>query len=251
MFLKAEHITKDFGGLRAVNDATLEVKRGEIVGLIGPNGAGKTTLFNVVTGFLPPTHGTIEFKDQDVTNIGSHKVAKLGMVRTFQLPFGFPQMSVWENMATAAPNHPGEGLLGALLNGKNVRSREEEITSQALTTLEDLGLLDRRNLLTGNLTGGELKVVEFARQLMQGPELMLLDEPASGVHPAAMDRVIKLIRSFRDQGITFLIVDHNLGFIMEIAERIYVMAQGGLVAEGTPEKIGKDPKVQQIYIGAS
>ncbi len=245
--LEIEHVSKNFGGVTAVADVSLAVESGSIAAVIGPNGAGKTSLFNVVTGFDKPTTGRIRFDGRDVTGVEPWQVARLGLVRTFQTPVGFPQLSVWENLMIAGTTSATEGL-GQALRG-SWRSAELDTHRRARSVLEDLGLWQARDVVISDLPPGDIKLVDVARQLMVRPKMLLLDEPASGVDPRAIERLAHLISSVRAGGVTVLVIDHNIGFVLKIAEIIHVMALGRVVASGTPEAIVNDPQVIEIYLG--
>ncbi len=247
--LEISSVTKKFGGVVAVRDVTMSVEEGSIVAVIGPNGAGKTSLFNVVTGFEAPTSGNVVFDGTDVSGMEPWQVARRGLVRTFQTPVGFPALSVWENLMVAGTGPEAESLMASMRG--SWRSAENETRTRARKLLEDLQLWDARDSIISDLPPGDVKLVDFARQLMVSPNLLLLDEPASGVDPSAIDRLADLIRGVRDQGVTVLVIDHNIGFVLGIADLVHVMALGQVIASGTPDEIVRDPKVIEIYLGRS
>ncbi|MDH4118543.1 MAG: ABC transporter ATP-binding protein [Acidimicrobiia bacterium] len=247
--LEIDGVTKTFGGVVAVRDVSMEVNQGSIVAVIGPNGAGKTSLFNVVTGFESPTSGTIRFDGADITGVEPWQVARRGLVRTFQTPVGFPALSVWENLMVAGTGPGEEGVLSALRG--SWRSAEKETRRLAQSLLEDLDLWESRDEIISDLPPGDVKLVDFARQLMTQPRLLLLDEPASGVDPAAIGRLAESIRKVRDGGVTVLVIDHNIGFVLGIADEVNVMALGEVIARGTPEEIVENQRVIEIYLGRS
>ena len=245
--LEVRSVSKSFGGVRAVRDVSLDVAEGRIIGLIGTNGAGKTTLFNVVSGFIAADSGSIRFLGADVTRNRADRSAAAGMARTFQTPVGFPRMTVIENMLVFARGD-SRGILPAILSP--TRRRPERATVEhAMATLERFGLAARRDLWVQDLSAPELKMLEFARAAMAEPRIMLLDEPAAGVNPAVLDTLIGTIDDLRRRGMTFLIVDHNLKFMTRICDYIYAMADGALIAAGTPAEVVADPKVLDCYIG--
>ena len=242
-------VTKAFGGVVAVRNVSMSVDQGAIVAVIGPNGAGKTSLFNVVTGFEPPTSGKVSFDGATVSGMEPWQVARRGMVRTFQTPVGFPALSVWENLMVAGSAFSDESLLAALRG--SWRGGERSTHQRARVLLEDLDLWAARDAVISDLPPGDVKLVDFARQLMVQPRMLLLDEPASGVDPAAIGRLAELIRRVRDQGVTVLVIDHNIGFVLGIADMVHVMALGEVIASGAPAEIVHDPKVVEIYLGRS
>lgn len=245
--LEARGVTKRFGGVVAVNGVDLDIKEGSITSVIGPNGAGKTTLFNVVTGFETPDEGTITFRGERVENLAPWRLAAKGMVRSFQTPVGFPALSVWENLMVAGTLRSDESLRAALLGGW--LARETETHQRARGLLEDLDLWSVRDSLLRDLPPGDVKLVDFARQLMARPSLLLLDEPASGVDPRAIDRLAGLLRRVRADRVTILVIDHNIGFALGIADFVNVMALGRVIASGQPEDIIRDERVIEIYLG--
>ncbi len=247
--LGVDQVSKHFGGVTAVADVSLTVTSGSIAAVIGPNGAGKTSLFNVVTGFDKPTTGRIRFDGVDVTGVEPWQVARRGLVRTFQTPVGFHRLSVWENLMIAGTSQSEEGLAKALTG--SWRRAENETHQRARALLEDLKLWESRNVVVSDLPPGDIKLIDVARQLMVGPRMLLLDEPASGVDPQALSRLANLITRVRDGGVTVLVIDHNIGFVLKIADVIHVMALGRIVASGPPEAIVNNAKVIEIYLGTS
>jgi ABC-type branched-subunit amino acid transport system ATPase component len=227
----------------------MSVQAGSITAVIGPNGAGKTSLFNVATGFEEPTKGNVLFQGEDVTGLEPWRVARKGLIRTFQTPTGFPALSVWENLMVGGASDPDESLWGALRGVWH--SGEKATNERAREVLTDLGLWDRRDILLADLSPGDVKLVDFARQLMAGPKMVLLDEPASGVDPSSIDRLGNVIRRVIEQGVTVLVIDHNIGFVLGIADQVHVMSLGQVIASGTPDQVVRDPMVIEIYLGRS
>ncbi|MCZ7662899.1 MAG: ABC transporter ATP-binding protein [Thermoleophilia bacterium] len=246
--LETREVSKHFGGVKAVNGVSLMVEEYAIVGLIGPNGAGKTTLFSVISGALSLTSGRVSFEGADISGHRPWEIAEKGVVRTFQTPRGFPRMSVLENMLVFASERT-TGFWKNLLAGGRLSAEERRNISRADEILSSVGLLDRRNVLVEELSAGELKLLEFARPLMAKPKMLLLDEPAAGVNPALLEHVVTYITQLRNNGLTFFIVDHNLGFIMDICDHLYVMADGELICSGAPDAVACDPNVIESYIG--
>lgn len=249
MVLEVKNVSKVFGGLRAVDQASFQVKENSITGLIGPNGAGKSTLFNCIAGYYPPTAGEIFLKKEKTSGFSADQMAKRGLARTFQTPQGFAQMTVMENLMVVPKEQSGEHPWQGLINSKKVKEQEEEIRRKSLKLLEDFGMLDRKNELIANLSAGEARIVEIARQLMLNPEILLLDEPAAGINPALQNHLIQILLRLRKQGLTLLLVDHNLGFISSLCDYIYVLHLGQIIAEGTPQEIFRNPRVVEVYLG--
>ncbi len=233
--LEARNIVKQFGGLTAVNNVSMHVNEGEIVGLIGANGAGKTTLFNMIAGVFLPTSGRISFMGQEIQGLPCHKMCRLGIGRTYQIVKPFVNLSVLDNT-----------VVGALNQCKDVKSAREK----ARKTLDFVGLGHRMDVSSRNLNLPELKRLELARALATEPKLLLLDEVMAGLNPTDSGRVIELVRRIRDErGITIIVIEHVMKAIMTLSNRIYVLNQGSLVADGTPEEVSKNPEVIKSYFG--
>jgi branched-chain amino acid transport system ATP-binding protein len=248
--LEVENLVKSFGGLRAVDDVSLSAEAGKVTALIGPNGAGKTTVFNVVTGFDLRDSGTIRFDGAPIPpKRKPWQVARLGMVRTFQTPVGFPKLTVLENLEVSGSAGRTESLREALAGHRAWGEEVGKVDRRAEELLRELALWERRDVVLEDLSVGENKLLEFARQLINDPRLLMLDEPASGVDPAAIGRLSTLIRRLRDQGLGLLVIDHNLSFILGIADYVYVLAEGAVIAEGPPDEIARHPRVLEIYLG--
>lgn len=249
--LETDKIAKNFGGLKAVNKVSLKVEKNSIVGLIGPNGAGKTTFFNLITGFLKNDSGETKFKNKNITNLEPFEISRLGMVRTFQQTRIFPEMTVFENLIVAPQDNVGEGFLDPIFSRKGIKKDLEEKRSKALEILQNMSLYDQKDEYAKNLPYGEQKRLELMRAVMTSPELLLLDEPTAGVSQTYTDNMQYYIKSLKEeQGITFLIIEHRMSFLMELAEFLYVIDHGELIAAGTPEEIRNDPKVINAYLGA-
>lgn len=244
--LEVENARLAFGGIKAVDGVSLRVRQGTITGLIGTNGAGKTTLFNIVSGFLKPNAGTIRFEGANITKRSPAEIAELGVLRTFQTPTGFPRMTVLENMLVfSASDRAGRR---SVFNGRRVPG---ETLDQADEILSAFGLLGKRDLWARDLGAPELKMLEFARAMMARPRLILLDEPAAGVNPALMESLAARIRALREEGVSFLLVDHNLRFVCDTCDEVYAMADGRVIAHGDAREVIDDPKVLELYIGHS
>jgi len=232
--LSVQGLTKTFGGLRAVHDLSLEVARGEIVGLIGPNGSGKTTTFNLLTGFLLPTAGTVTFNGHLLNNRKPHEICSLGLTRTFQIVQPFPDITAMENVLIGAfSRHPSAGAA----------------TTKARDVLGQVGLVHKADTLAKNLTLLELKRLEIGKALATEPQMLLLDEVASGLNVVEVEEVLTLIRDLNTQGITFLIVEHVMQVIMNLCQRIVCLNFGQKISEGAPDQIRTDPEVLTAYLG--
>jgi len=246
--LEVRDLKKYFSGIKAVDNVCIDVRKNEIVGLIGPNGAGKTTLFNAVTGFTPTTGGKVAFEGFDITALKAHEVARKGIIRTFQTPWGFPRMTLLENMLVFLKGTDA-GFWSALMRSKKVNTITADTKDKIIRVLETLALDKKRHDWVQDLSAGELKLMEIARALMAEPKIFLMDEPAAGINPAMQGTLIQLIRDLRMEGGTFLVVDHNLKFICDICDRIYVMSDGRLLCEGPPDRVVCDKSVIECYIG--
>jgi neutral amino acid transport system ATP-binding protein len=247
--LLADGVHRHFGGLVAVDVEHVEVQRGVITALIGPNGAGKTTFFNLLTGFDEANRGRWEFAGADVTGLSPHKLAKAGMVRTFQLTKGLTRLPVIENMRLGAQAQSGERFWSSLLPPRWT-GEEERITAKAESLLERFKLAHMRDEFAGSLSGGQRKLLEMARALMADPELILLDEPMAGVNPALMQSLLGHIKSLRDEGRTVVFVEHDMDVVHDISDWVIVMAEGRVIAEGPPDSIGANQAVIDAYLGA-
>ena len=246
--LTVEHLRKAFGGLVAVDVEHLEVQRGLITAVIGPNGAGKTTLFNLLTGFDRPDRGTWTFDGVDLTGKHTYRVARAGVVRTFQLTRTLNLMTVLDNMKLAAGHQRGERFLPALIRPL-WRSQEAAIEAIVSELLEHVGLTPLRNDLAGTLSGGQRKLLELARALMADPSLVMLDEPTAGVNPVLKKAVLDHVEHLRTRGRTVLFVEHDLDVVMQISDWVVCMAEGRVVAEGPPEIVHANPVVIDAYLG--
>ncbi|WP_223163702.1 ABC transporter ATP-binding protein [Nocardioides humilatus] len=244
-----DDISRQFGGLRAVDVGHIEIQRGVITALIGPNGAGKTTLFNLLTGFDQPDSGSWTFNGQPIHKVPAFKVARRGMVRTFQLTKVLSKLSVMENMRLGATGQMGERWWMApfrfLWEGQ-----EREITERADELLVRFKLDAKKEDFAGSLSGGQRKLLEMARALMVDPELIMLDEPMAGVNPALKQSLLGHVKSLRDEGRTVLFVEHDMDMVRDISDWVIVMAQGRIVAEGTPAAVMADQRVIDAYLGA-
>jgi branched-chain amino acid transport system ATP-binding protein len=246
--LVADDVRRQFGGLVAVDVEHLEVQRGAITALIGPNGAGKTTLFNLLTGFDKPESGRWTFSGRDVAGVPAYKVARLGMVRTFQLTKSLALLSVIENMKLGAIGQRGEHLFAGLVRPL-WRAQEREIEGRAEELLGRFNLAHMRDEFAGSLSGGQRKLLEMARALMVQPELVMLDEPMAGVNPALTQSLLQHIKDLRTEGMTVVFVEHDMDVVYDISDWVVVLAEGRVIAEGPPGIIGTNPLVIDAYLG--
>jgi branched-chain amino acid transport system ATP-binding protein len=246
--LVADNVVRRFGGLTAVDVEHVEIQRGAITALIGPNGAGKTTFFNLLTGFDRPDSGTWSFNGQPLAHVSAHRVARRGMVRTFQLTKALSRLTVIENMRMGAQDQRGENIFTALVKPL-WRAQEAEVTRRADELLERFRLDTKRNDFAGSLSGGQRKLLEMARALMSEPEMVMLDEPMAGVNPALTQSLLGHVKDLREQGMTVLFVEHDMDAVRDISDWVIVMAQGRIVSEGPPEHVMSDPAVIDAYLG--
>lgn len=232
--LSVRHLTKDFGGLKAVDDLSFDIEEKEIVGLIGPNGAGKTTTFNLITGFIPPTAGEVTFDGRPLKNLKPHQICKLGLARTFQIAQPFPDITALENV-----------LIGAYVRYPSTTAAERK----AREALEWMKLSHKADELAKNLTLIELKQLEIAKVLATEPKMLFLDEVAAGLNLAEIEEVLELVQGLNEQGITLLVVEHVMKVIMSLSQRIIVLNFGQKIAEGTPDEVSRAPRVLEAYLG--
>ncbi|MDB9391124.1 ABC transporter ATP-binding protein [Microcystis aeruginosa] len=249
MLLSAKGLSKSFGGIRAVNNAYLEVPRGSITGLIGPNGAGKTTLFNLLSNFIRPDKGEVFLDGQPIHQLPPYQIALKGCVRTFQVARVLSRLTVLENMLLASPGQTGENFLKVWFQGAKIRQQEQENRAKALQILDSIGLGEKAQDYAGALSGGQRKLLEIGRALMTEPKLILLDEPAAGVNPTLIAQISDHIIEWNRQGITFLIIEHNMDVIMSLCHHVWVLAEGTNLADGIPSEIQKNERVLKAYLG--
>lgn len=248
--LAVEGLMMRFGGLLAVNNVALELRPQEIVSLIGPNGAGKTTVFNCLTGFYKPTGGTITLREQHLAGLPGQKIARMGIVRTFQHVRLFREMTVIENLLVAQHQHLKSGVFSGLLKTPAFRRSESEALDRAATWLERVGLLDLANRQAGNLAYGQQRRLEIARCMVTRPAILMLDEPAAGLNPKETHELDALIAELRgEHKVSVLLIEHDMKLVMGISDRIYVVNQGTPLANGTPEEIRNNPDVIRAYLG--
>jgi branched-chain amino acid transport system ATP-binding protein len=248
--LETRNLTKNFGSFCAVNSVSMTIKPGSITGLIGPNGAGKSTFFNVLTGVLAPTSGQVLLNGQNITGLGPDALFTKKLARTFQIPRPFKRMSVLENVMLAPLGQVGEGILGPFLNPGKMRAQEEEIRTRALDILEFVTLGKLADQAAGRISGGQTKLLELARVLMGDPAVILLDEPAAGVNPTLTRILIERIEELNRQGKTFVIIEHDMDFIMRHCDPVIALAEGAIVFQGTAQEAQNSPVLLDAYLGA-
>ena len=257
ILLKAEEIVlsvsglaKSFGGLQAVRGVDFDVEKGAIVGLIGPNGAGKTTTFNMIAGELSPTAGKINLLGEDITGQRSDLLYHKGLMRTFQLSHEYGRMTSLENLAVAAPSQIGEGIFSSWFAGRRVRKREAAVIELARDTLEFLGLTHVGEELAGNLSGGQKKLLEIGRTMMNDSKVVLLDEPGAGVNPTLMLKVAEMIEQLNEErGYTFCIIEHDMDMIARLCGKVVVLAEGQVLMQGSMDEVRNDERVIDAYFG--
>ena len=242
--IQVKGVNKSFGGVVANHNISIDVEAGKITGLIGPNGSGKTTLFNSIVGYHPIDSGTIHFEDREISQLRVQKIARLGMLRTFQQTRIYSKMNCVKNMLISAAHHNTRWL-------EMFTQYPQTLTERAEHLLEFVGLFSKRLLISGDLSFGQQKLLEFAMALMNEPKVLLLDEPTAGINPTLINGLIdRLKRANQEFGITLFVIEHNMRVVMNLADSIYCLAHGEMLAHGTPEEIKKDQKVIDAYLGA-
>jgi len=249
VLLETDKVWKKFGGVTAVQDMALSIEEGEILGMIGPNGSGKTSFINLLSGIYQPDKGRITFAGEDITELPAYLITKRGIARTFQNLRVFPNISVLDNLLIGRHCRVNNSLANIYLNPFLSRKREKEAEDRVIELLEWVHLEDRRKELAKNLPYGEQRLLEICRALASEPRLLLLDEPCAGMNPVEMDTLAAFLKALRERGTTLFIIEHNMRFIMSIAERIVVLDAGAKFREGTPGQIQNDREVQRIYLG--
>jgi branched-chain amino acid transport system ATP-binding protein len=247
--LEVENLRKEFGALVAADDATFDVERGTITGLIGPNGAGKSTIFNLISGFYEPDAGTVRLNGDDVTGIEPYKIANKGLIRTFQTPRKLEGMTVREAMLIGPQRQPGESFHKLFTAPGAVGERERANMADVERILEEFEIDHLARQPATDISGGQMKLVELARAMLAEPEILLLDEPVAGVNPTLANKLADQIRRLHEQGTTFLLIEHDMSFIMSLADPIVVLDQGSVLMEGTPEEVRTDERVADAYLG--
>ena len=247
--ISVNNLKKSFGGLKAVDVQELSFKEGELTSIIGPNGAGKTTFFDLISGFQDADSGSIFLKDKDISNAQPYKIARMGMVRTFQLTKVFDRMTVMENLLFSGSNIKNDSFLRSFIKLNSQKLYENSLREKANEVMNDLNIGHMANSYARELSGGQKKLLELARSIINEPEILLLDEPLAGVNPKLAEDILSLITKLSDSGITILMVEHNIEAVMKISERIVVLAEGSLIADGIPNEIRTDNNVIEAYLG--
>jgi branched-chain amino acid transport system ATP-binding protein len=248
-FLTAREVTKSFGGHRAVDAFSFTLARGAIGGLVGPNGAGKTTLFNCLAGALQPTSGQVKLDGRDITGASPDRVFAAGLARTFQIPRPFPEMSVLDNVMLAPRGQLGERFWANWLRPRAVAQQERAVQAAARHWLDFVGLSALAAEPARVLSGGQRKLLELARMMVAEPKLVLLDEPGAGVNPALLDQIVDRVAELNRQGVTFLVIEHNMDLVATLCNPVMVMAQGRMLAQGPADAVLRDERVVQAYLG--
>ena len=247
--LQVKNLYKSFGGLKAISNCSLKIKKGSITGIIGPNGSGKTTLFNLIAGNLKSSQGTVLFNNEDITNIPSYELFSKGVLRTFQIAHEFTNLTVLENLMMVPGGQSGEKLINALFKPSLVKKEEIKVKEKALKVIDFLNLKHLSNELAGNLSGGQ-KLLELGRTMMVDAKLVLLDEVGAGVNRTLLKDIgSAILRLNKEQGYTFCMIEHDMEFISRLCDPVIVLAEGSVLFEGTPDEVKKNEKVIESYLG--
>ena len=248
--LQIDSLFKYFGGLAAVSDCSIKIKKGSITGIIGPNGSGKTTLFNLIAGNLKASKGTVRFDDEDITDIPSYELFSKGLLRTFQIAHEFTNLTVLENLMMVPGNQSGENLVKALFKPGLIKKEEIKLKKKAIEVIDFLNLKHLLNELAGNLSGGQKKLLELGRTMMVDAKLVLLDEVGAGVNKTLLKDIgSAILRLNKEQGYTFCMIEHDMEFISRLCDPVIVMAEGSVLFEGTSDQVKKNEKVIESYLG--
>ena len=248
--LQIDNLSKYFGGLAAVSNCSIKIKKGSITGIIGPNGSGKTTLFNLIAGNLKTSKGTVLFNNENITDVPAYELFSKGLLRTFQIAHEFTNLTVLENLMMVPGNQSGESLVNALLKPTLIKKEEEQVKQKAFGVIEFLNLKHLANELAGNLSGGQKKLLELGRTMMVDAKLVLLDEVGAGVNRTLLKDIgTAILRLNKEQGYTFCMIEHDMDFISRLCDPVIVMAEGSVLFEGTSEEVKKNEKVIESYLG--
>ncbi len=249
IMLSVKNVSKNFDGVKALDNCSFDVKEGEILGLIGPNGSGKTTMFNLITGIYDPEKGQIKFRGEDIIELDPYEVSQLGLARTFQLIRLFPKLTVIDNMLIAQKYFHGEKFWAQLLRKKHVQQEEKSKVERAMELLRLVNLHEKANELAENLSYGQQKLLEIVRALASDPHVLLLDEPIAGVNPTMTKKILELIKGLNKKGMTIIVIEHNMNVMMNFCDRLIVLDNGREIAVGLPSKIRENKKVIEAYLG--
>ena len=249
-YLEVTNLKKSFGGLQAVNVESIKLKKNELTSIIGPNGAGKTTFFDLISGFQDSDDGKVILNDKNITKSQSYTIARLGMVRTFQLTKVFDRMTVLENMMFSASKVDNDSFIKSLVKPPSQKNKEIDIKEKSFEVMKNLNIEHMANSYARELSGGQKKLLELGRSIINDPEILLLDEPLAGVNPKLAEEILEIIMNLSKNGISILMVEHNIEAVMKISERVIVFAEGKVIADDIPENVRTDKKVIEAYLGS-